>query len=507
MRDRGWLGPAIVALAVAAAGVLAHVVLYTSAFLVDGAFQAAAGAVFLCVAALAALRYHRTDDPRRLVISVGSAAAGVSLFAFRALWTLLPDRSSRFSVASANTSNLMLSEMLTLAGWTAAAIAFLWATPWVDRRGRRPVEPRRVILPMVLGLGIADTLLISSPPSVRLIETAGAAVLRPDPLVDVLSIAAAALLATQAVREWRHEGRTHAIAGASFACGAFATAAFFIVNLQDGPGGLGETPFGWARYLPVVSAALLFAAELADSRTELSRMRRDSDRAAEITGGRAEIASMVAHEIRGPVTTIKGLAQTSERHYDRLPEADRREFLRLIETESERLLRIADQTSTALKVDAGTLRYELEPNDLADVVTAAVGRAATGEHPVSTDLEPGIGVAIDSVRFGEAVREVVENAAAFSPPDSPVAVRAYRSGTTAVVEVVDRGPGIPPERRELAFAKFPGFRPAGYEEVPGTGLGLFITRAHVLEQGGTIVIDDGPDGGTMLRISLPVREG
>jgi len=360
---------------------------------------------------------------------------------------------------------------------------------------------------MVIGLGIVDALLLAYRPAPRLVATASGTLVRPARLVDALSVAAAALLATQAVREWNAAGRTHTIAGAAFACGAFATVAFVLAESATSVRGWSEVPVAWARYLPVVSAAFLFAAELADSRTELSRMRRDSDRAAEITGGRAEIASMVAHEIRGPVTTIKGLAQTSERHYDRLPEADRREFLRLIETESERLLRIADQTSTALKVDAGTLRYELEPNDLADVVAAAVGQAATGEHPVSTDLQPGVGVTIDSVRFGEAVRQLVENAAAFSPPDSPVAVRAYRSDATAVVEVVDHGPGIPPERRELAFSKFPGFRPAGYEEVPGTGLGLFITRAHVREQGGTIVIADGPDGGTMLRISLPVREG
>jgi two-component system sensor histidine kinase KdpD len=262
----------------------------------------------------------------------------------------------------------------------------------------------------------------------------------------------------------------------------------------------------WPDMLAIVSAALVIAGALATQRSDTSRMRRETDRAAEITGGRAEIASMVAHEIRGPVTTIKGLAQTSERHYDRLPEDDRREFLRLIEAESGRLLHIADQTSVALKVDAGTLTYTLEPNDLADVVGASVERAATAEHPVATDLEPGVRVPLDSVRIGETVRQLVENAASFSPADAPIAVRAYRDGTSAVVEVIDRGPGIPPDRRELAFTKFPGFRPAGYEEVPGTGLGLFICRAHVRAHGGTLVIGEGPDGGTMLRITLPALE-
>lgn len=479
----------------------------TSTVVVVSVLQGATGATFLCCSAVAGFRYRRTDDPRRLMIAVGAGAIGATLLVFRALWSLFPQEISSVTVGgTVRSAPTMTFVYLTLTGWAAAGIAFIWAIPWTERRGRPPIGARRVVLAMVVGLGGTDALLFAFPPSPRVATVGSVTLLRLHAIGPVLAVIAATLLGIQALREWRTPGRAHAIAGAALSCAAFATFAVLLLDRVLTPSTVSEIPFGWARYLPLVSAALLFASELADSRTELSRMRRETDRAAEITGGRAEIASMVAHEIRGPVTTIHGLAQTSERHYDRLPEEDRREFLRLIEAESERLLRIADQTSVALRVDAGTLGYTIEPEDLSEVVGVGVQRSTVGDHPVTAELDPGIRVAIDSVRIGETVRELVENAALFSPPASPIVVRAYRDGASAVVEVIDRGPGIPPERRELVFTKFPGFRPEGYGEVPGTGLGLFICRAHVLRHGGTIEVDDGPDGGTMLRITLPERE-
>jgi len=466
--ERRWLGPAIAAVVVALAvlvGVLAppgSISYLATAWALHGA----AAAAFLCAMGAAGFAFRRSDDPRQLAVGIGAGVVGTQLL-IGSIWRFEP-------VA-----------YLTLTGWLGAGIAFLGSLPWSDRRGKAPIDARRTIALAAVLLAVTDALVIAFAPAPT-VELANGVVSLNMPLLGTAgAVVAAVLLVVSAIREWSRLGIDHAIAGAAFAVGSAVPIAYLLVDRNVA----GERPYGLLQVAPIASAALLFASLGWFQRVEVSRMRRETDRAAEITGGRAEIASMVAHEIRGPVTTIKGLAQTSERHYDRLPEADRREFLVLIEQESERLLRIADQTSTALKVDAGTLRYELEPNDLADVVGAAVERAAIGDHPVAPELEPGVGVSIDSVRLGEAVRQVVENAAAFSPSGEPIAVRAYRSGATAVVEVVDRGPGIPPERRELAFTKFPGFRPAGYEEVPGTGLGLFIARAHVREQGGSITID------------------
>jgi two-component system sensor histidine kinase KdpD len=237
----------------------------------------------------------------------------------------------------------------------------------------------------------------------------------------------------------------------------------------------------------------------------VTQMRRATDRAQEVMGGRAELASMIAHELRGPVSTVKGLATTGAHHYDSLSDADRKEFFGLIDQESRRLLRIVDETSLALKIDAGTLTYEIRPEDLAVAVTDGANKADAGDHPVRVDAAADIRLPLDRLRITETVSELVNNAARFSPAGTPIEVRARREGDRGVIEVVDRGAGIAPEHRPGAFEKFAHFRPKGYEEVPGTGLGLFICRAHVQAHGGRINVEDGREGGTMLAISLPME--
>ena len=214
---------------------------------------------------------------------------------------------------------------------------------------------------------------------------------------------------------------------------------------------------------------------------------------------------MFAHELRGPVSTIRGLAATTIAHFDRLSDDERRELLGLIEQESRRLLNTADQISLALKIDAEALTFDFKPVALVDVIREGVGEAVLGEHPIEVDAPDDLSVRCDRRWISQVVRQLVDNAAKFSPPDSPIRIRAGRQGDQAMLEVVDEGPGIPLEKRRGMFAKFPNWRPAGYEEQPGSGLGLFICEALVAEHHGGISIEGGPDGGTMLRIRLPVE--
>jgi signal transduction histidine kinase len=102
---------------------------------------------------------------------------------------------------------------------------------------------------------------------------------------------------------------------------------------------------------------------------------------------------------------------------------------------------------------------------------------------------------------------LVENAAKFSPAGTPIEVRVRADGSRALIEVADGGPGIPADRREEAFGRFVRFRPAGYEDVPGAGLGLHISRGLATAHGGTISVEDGPTGGTMLRVAIPLITG
>ncbi|MGZ8652429.1 MAG: sensor histidine kinase, partial [Actinomycetota bacterium] len=251
-----------------------------------------------------------------------------------------------------------------------------------------------------------------------------------------------------------------------------------------------------------LAAALALLAFLAPQRAEASRARRATDRAQEVMGGRAEIAAMISHEVRGPVSTIRGLAGTALSHYDRLNDDERRELLDLIEQESRRLLATVTQASTALKIDAATVSYDIRTHDLGAAVREGIAAADVGTHPVTVDLAEGQ-VDLDLRWIIEAVRQLVDNAAKFSPPDAPIHVVTRIEDGGATIEVVDRGPGIPPERRDDVFDKYPNWRPDGYEQAAGSGLGLFLVRGIVVGHSGQVDIVDAAGGGTMLRVRIP----
>ncbi|MBI3647755.1 MAG: hypothetical protein HY240_03220 [Actinobacteria bacterium] len=477
------------------------------------AVAAAAGTACAAAAATSWVRYRSSGDPHALIVSVGLGVISLQVLVLSVAWPVARGlRPSDMGMGLQDAflrsrSAVALGAYATLVGWVVGAGCLLLALPLRERRGRRPVRPAAVAaagaaVAVLLDLGT----ILAGPAELTSKAPDGVFGSHPvglGPFGATLAAIAVLLLAAAAVRELlanRAGPSVHPWLAVAEFLAALGVVGHFARPTLGGPA---ASP---VQLLLLLAPAFALTGLLADQRAEASRMRRATDRAAEITGGRAEIAQMVAHEIRGPVTTIRGLAQTAERHYDRLPDQERREFFGLIEQESARLLRVADQTSTALKVDAGTLTFSARPEDLAEVVRDGVNRSDTGEHPVTLDLEPGVELPLDRARLADAVRQLVDNAATFSPPDAPIQVRARRDGASGVVEVIDQGPGIPPERREEIFGKFPGFRPPGYEQAPGTGLGLFICRAHVREHGGDVVVVEDPEGGTMLRVTLPDGE-
>lgn len=478
------------------------------------AVAGAAGAAALAVAALAGARYRGTRDPHALFVAAAFGVLAVQEALFGIWWPLAHDAGGGFFGVTAGTASLTYGAAprsvggpaplyASLAGWAVAGALLVLAIPWRERRGRPPVLATRVLVAAGVSAAVLDALLyvLYRDPSSRG-TVVGAGLPDPGILGWILGIVAALLLAGASARTWRDGGAGRPerrwLSGAEL----LAVALVLAVVVHPTPG---TASVQAADLLAPIVAALAFAGLLAEQRTEGSRQRRATDRAREVLGGRAEMASTIAHEVRGPVATIRGIASTSVTHYERLSDDEHREFLGMIEQESRRLLDTVDQMSLALKIDAGSLRVERRPQDLADTVRAGVDAAETGEHPVSVEAEAGVGVSVDWARMVEVVRQLVDNAAKFSPPDAPIRVTARREDGAAWIEVADDGPGIPPGERSRVVTKFPGWRPAGYEEQPGTGLGLFICAGLVAEHSGVMVIEEGPGGGTMLRVRLPAE--
>jgi signal transduction histidine kinase len=144
--------------------------------------------------------------------------------------------------------------------------------------------------------------------------------------------------------------------------------------------------------------------------------------------------------------------------------------------------------------------------DLEGPVLQGLHDADVGAREVRVDAGTELRASIDARWLAEAVRQGIENALKFSPGDTPIDLRVRRDGEAAVIEIEDRGPGIPSEMREQVFEKFCRWRPYGYEDRSGSGLGLFITRSIARAHSGDATVADRPAGGTILAIRVPLEE-
>ena len=447
--------------------------------------------LFAATCAFAVLGYRQTRDPSLLLVGAGTGAVALVAATLGAVQLFLspgfgPELPRRFGY-------------LAFGGLFALTGNLLAVVPVRDRRGRAPLRPRVVVLATALSVAVYAALVIVLPIEALLDDRTGGL----GPLAPIVMVALAAGGATITVRTLRRGGRFEWIVGAGASLLALGLGTLLVLLTDD----LDLLRIGslWAELGRGLTAITLVAFVLASLTVEASRMRRATDRAAEVMQGRAEIAATIAHDVRGPVGTIKGLATTTRKSYDRLGDPERLEFIGMIEQESGRLLRLVDQVAMALKIDADALDLHRRRQAVEPMLLHAVTQVET-ERDVSVDAPRDLEAAIDTRWFTEAVAQGVDNAVRFSPPDSGVRVGARAEGDGVVVEIVDAGPGIEAAQRDAVFEKFSRWRPAGYEDRTGAGLGLFITRGIARAHGGDASLDDAPGAGTMLRIRVPVEE-
>ncbi|HEY6565946.1 MAG TPA: HAMP domain-containing sensor histidine kinase [Actinomycetota bacterium] len=452
----------------------------------------------LALTAVAIVHLRASRDPDVFLFAIAGAVLTLQS-CFASLVISGADGADLEPLTIANTALLM--------GWAVSGFCLALGSPWWDRRGRPQIASSSFGAGMLMIVGVADVLLFVFPPTSA---DAGIPASHIAPISGVgwfwlvLGIAAWAIVAVRRSLLIRR-GSHHAVVAAAAIAAIVGLASGAALARSTDP--LIDPAIGPYVWMQPLSIALLLVGVALMHRADVTRMRRASDRAEEIVEGRAEIAGMIAHEVRGPVTTIRGIAATATTHYERLSDEERQEFFGLIEQESRRLMGTVDQTSLALKIDAGSLTYQKAPAPLATIVRAGVDAAAIPSevHVVHVVAQEEVSLVADASRITELVRQLVDNASKFSPPGTPIVVRAVSDGSAAVIEITDEGPGIPAENRDAVFQRFARWRPRGYEEQPGNGLGLFICRAIAAEHQGEMSVEDGPDGGTMLRVRLPLE--
>jgi two-component system sensor histidine kinase KdpD len=180
--------------------------------------------------------------------------------------------------------------------------------------------------------------------------------------------------------------------------------------------------------------------------------------------------------------------------------------------EAERLNRLVGNLLDMTRLEAGALKLQRAPADVSDLVGSALQQLGPrlAERPVSVavpdDLPP---VAVDFVLMVQVLVNLLDNALKYSPAGSPLEIAADAAGGTLTLRVADRGVGLPTADLDRIFDKFYRVQraPTANTIVAGTGLGLSICKGIVEAHGGRLVAENRPEGGALLRLTLPLSIG
>ena len=222
------------------------------------------------------------------------------------------------------------------------------------------------------------------------------------------------------------------------------------------------------------------------------------------------LVGMAAHDLRNPLSSIRGIAEFMLDGTVGTMSADQLELIGMIHQASQGMVTLVNDLLDAATIEAGELKLEFTPVDLAEVIEKSVAFHALESARKKTSIRfhrpaaPPTALPLDGSKIRQVVDNLVSNAVKYSPRGSiiTVSLRAEASGAQSVC-VRDQGPGIPENERDKLFKDFGrlSVRPTGGEK--STGLGLAICRKIVEAHCGTIVAENQPGGGCEFRVTLP----
>ena len=223
---------------------------------------------------------------------------------------------------------------------------------------------------------------------------------------------------------------------------------------------------------------------------------------------RADFLAMVSHELRAPLTSIKGSAATVLGSATELDPALVRQFFRIVDEQADHMNGLVADLLDVARIETGELPVSPEPAEAAALVDRARSAFSSGggRNPLEIDIQPDLPLVLaDRRRVAQVLGNLLANAARHSLPSSAIRVAAVREGVHVAISVADDGVGVSAERLPHLFRKFSRLE-AGERE-GDTGLGLAICKGIVEAHGGRIWAEsDGPGRGTRFTFTMPTVE-
>jgi len=292
-----------------------------------------------------------------------------------------------------------------------------------------------------------------------------------------VALLAAALLTIPAVILVEHSWRDHDLHPVSIAVGAALLSVLVVARL--------------AGLVRAVDAARVAEREANARLRELDRLKDD-------------FVSTISHELRTPLTSISGYVELAREQAD--PETDG--YLEVVERNAARLLALVNDLLFVARLQSGRFELDLERVDVGRLVAESVASAKPQAVDANVELRIHLSGGVTAVRgdrrrLGQVVDNLVSNAIKFSPDSGAVDLNVAQRNGVVLIEVEDQGMGIPESERPRLFERF--FRTQGAldRHIPGTGLGLYITKSIVEAHGGTVEARSVDGAGSSFVVELP----
>jgi signal transduction histidine kinase len=232
--------------------------------------------------------------------------------------------------------------------------------------------------------------------------------------------------------------------------------------------------------------------------------RADAEAAVRV---REEFLAVAAHELKTPITSLRGFAELGVRALDAEGGIDPSFARRTLETIERQSARIGALVANLLEVARGSADRDAivaRPVNLVDLVRSVVevAHVRADQHPLTFEAPEHVDLLADPLRIEQVITNLIDNAVKYSPPGSLIEVSVVPHQERADVVVRDHGMGIPPEYQHRIFDRF--FQAHVGEQTSGMGLGLYISKEIVQRHGGTLRAELPEDGGTRMVMSLPL---
>jgi signal transduction histidine kinase len=240
---------------------------------------------------------------------------------------------------------------------------------------------------------------------------------------------------------------------------------------------------------------------------EQDQLRLALDKEMELRNVRSRFISMVSHEFRSPLSSISTSLDLLDLYGERITPENRKERVAHMHTQIRELTQLLDEVLILMKTDNVGMEFNAESVDVVALCKGVLDEARqndSAEHQFTfTTTVAELSLQSDAKLLRYAVRNLLSNAAKYSPEKTAISLELSHSDTEIAIRVSDQGIGIPEAEQKYVFDTF--FRAANVRDVSGTGLGLAITQQAIDRHGGSIELQSCVGEGTTFTVKLPLQ--